>query len=167
MARRLLIALVLLGSLACGPTRSSTLIVDAAAELAAARTAQAPGVAPYEFIAAEEYLHKAREEQSYADFEVSERLARKARDCARAARYKAEAQTRSEIGASQRRARNNAVCRAGPVTDAEEDAAERASAPPPRQTRPSGPQTEQKPKKPVVPKDEPADPLPEGEDPDR
>ncbi len=102
-------------ALACGPTRSTSVIIDAAAELKAAKTAQSAAAAPYEYAAAESYLHKAREEQSYSDFEVAERLAKKARDCARLARSRSEAQTRSDLGASARSVTSDAVCRAGPM----------------------------------------------------
>ena len=143
---------------ACGPMKSSTLIVEATAELAAASTAQAPTVAPYEFIAAEEYLHKAREEQSYADFEVAEVLARKARDCARLARVKAEAQTRSEIGESTAKTRVRGLCRAGPRGGAANSEAQL----PPAEPKSEDSQTKEDPTK---KKGEPDDPLPAGEDP--
>lgn len=149
---------------ACGPTRSTTLIVEANAELAAARTAQAPGVAPYEYLAAEHYLHKAREEQSYADFEVAEKLAKKARDCARVARARAEAKTRSEIGASASKVKVNAICHAGPVGES----GERRGMPGARQPASAAPAPaaqQEKPREVVKPKDEPDDPLPEGEEP--
>jgi hypothetical protein len=152
--------------LGCGPTRSTTLIIEAAAELAAAGTAQAGGSAPYEFVAAEEYLHKAREEQSYSEFEVAEDLAIKARDCARVARAKAEAGTPAQLGGAPQAVKARSICVVGPVGTVTEDpnamrapapAADAPAAPPPAQTAP---------KKPVKPKeDEPDDPMPDGEEP--
>ncbi|MCK6548541.1 DUF4398 domain-containing protein [Myxococcota bacterium] len=97
----------------CGPVQSGTLIVDAQAELAAAQTAGGDRHAPFEYVAAEEYLHKAREEQSYADFEVSVEFARKARTCARAAKLLAERATRSTMGVDAA-TKKITPCRAGP-----------------------------------------------------
>lgn len=165
-----LLALSALG-FACGPTRSTALIVEAAAEVAAAQTAQAPGIAPYEFIAAEHYLHKAREEQSYADFEVAEKMAKKARDCARLARSKAEDKTRSDIGASAARSKANVICRAGPVSETGErraipkdEVGKTAKKPAVPAVVQPPPPAEDKPKTPVKPKDEPGDPMPEGDE---
>lgn len=76
---------------ACGPTQSTALIIDADVELQAARTADASRLAPYEFTAAELYLHKAREEQGYSDFEQAIDFAQKALDNARSAKQKAMA----------------------------------------------------------------------------
>jgi hypothetical protein len=76
------------------------MLVEATAEVAAAETSNAPKFSPFEYVAAEEYLHKAREEQSYSEFETAETLATKARDCARLARAKAEAKMRTDLGAS-------------------------------------------------------------------
>jgi hypothetical protein len=99
---------------ACGPVQSSSLLVDAQAELAAARTAEAEKQAPFEYTAAEEYLHKAREEQSYADYEVSIDFARKARDCARLARQISEAKMRTAVGATGASTAGAPRCRPGP-----------------------------------------------------
>lgn len=144
------------------------MIVEASAELAAAQTAQAPTAAPYEYVAAEAYLHKAREEQSYSDFEVSTDLAQKARDCARAARTKAESVTRTEIGATQATSPSKAVCRAGPKGLPPTPKPGLAPAPAPAKGAAAGSPAAAPvpaaagPKTPVKPK-EPADPLPEGE----
>jgi hypothetical protein len=152
---------------ACGPTRSTSMIVEATAELAAADTAQAPTAAPYEYVAAEAYLHKAKEEQSYSDFEFATQLAEKARDCARAARAKAESVTRKEIGATQSTAPVKGVCRAGPkglppTPKAVPTAATPAASPAPASVAPPAAPPPVAPVKPVKPK-EPNDPLPEGE----
>ena len=100
-------------SAGCGPTRAGALLVEAGAEVSAARTAQAEDKAPYEFTAAEAYLHQARHDHSYANFETAERFARKSRDCARLARLRAEAQTRSDLGASEVEVPVGLRCRAG------------------------------------------------------
>ncbi|MGC4115538.1 MAG: DUF4398 domain-containing protein [Myxococcales bacterium] len=80
-----------LGLAACGPTQSTALIMDGDVQLEAARMADAPKLAPYEFTAAEAYLHKAREEQGYSDFEVSIDFGRKAVKFAQEAKKKAMA----------------------------------------------------------------------------
>jgi hypothetical protein len=54
----------------CGPVEYINQVgVKAAGAVSAAKLAQADRYAPYEFTAAEEYLHKAREEASYAEYE--------------------------------------------------------------------------------------------------
>ena len=77
---------------ACGPVRSTSALVDAAAEVSAARTAGAHKAAPYEYIAAEAFLHKAREEQGHADYELAVALAQRSAACARAAIARMERQ---------------------------------------------------------------------------
>lgn len=99
----------------CGPVRSTSLIVDAQAELAAAQTANAADHAPFEYVAAEAYLHKAREEQSYADFEVALDYANKSLDCARVARMHAEAAARAELGATRPTRATKSKCLPGPI----------------------------------------------------
>jgi len=58
-------------------------------ELAAAGTAQAEKLSPFEYVAAEEYLHKAREESGYAQYESATTYASRARELAKEARKKA------------------------------------------------------------------------------
>lgn len=160
----------------CGPIRSSSTIVSASAELAAAETAQGRAMAPYELLAAEAYLHKAREEESYSDFEVAELLARKARDCARVARMRAERQTRKDLGVSEAGPKTEAQCYAGPpgarpaqgldapVAAAATTGATPSAAPAAQPTPSAIPKVDPGKKKPVKPEDdEPADPIPEGE----
>jgi hypothetical protein len=120
----------------CGPIQSGSLVVEAQAELAAAQTAGAEKHAPFEYVAAEEYLHKAREEQSYSDFEISTSFARKARDCARAAKQIAESATRATMSL-QGGGTKTSRCRPGPermrpMLDANEEAAARTATPEPR-----------------------------------
>lgn len=141
----------------CGPVRSTSVLVDAQAELDAARAIDAPKAAPYEFVAAEAYLAKAREEQSRADFEESVRLAEVARDCARAARRLTEAETRKALAPEAAAPRRESTCRAGPF-----------KTPPPR-TGPAAQPTEPSTAAPAPsptpsPSASPA-PLPEGDSP--
>ena len=87
MTRRLLAVLgaAVLASLCftgCGPVWSTSVIVQAQAELDGAKAAEADKHAVYEYTAATEYLHKAREEQGYADFGPAIELAQKAQDFA-------------------------------------------------------------------------------------
>ncbi len=83
---RLLLALALAATAACGPVMSTSHLLDADVQLEAARTAQADKLAPYEWTAANLYLHKAREEVGYADFEQAVTYASKASKFANAAR---------------------------------------------------------------------------------
>ncbi len=79
MSRRVLaVCAVLAASAACGPIQSSSHLIDADVQLEAARTAQAEKYAPYEWTAANLYLHKAREEVGYSDFEQAISYAEKA-----------------------------------------------------------------------------------------
>jgi hypothetical protein len=77
--------------LGCGPTQSTAIIMDAEVQLEAATTADAEKLAPYEWTGALAYLHKAREEQGYSDYEVAIDFAEKARKLAREAKSKAMA----------------------------------------------------------------------------
>ncbi len=159
-------------SIACGPVQSTTLIVDASAELSAAKTARADKHAPFEFTAAEEYLHKAREEQSYADFQVAVNFARKSLNCARVARMLAEAATRKAMGSSRPTMKTRRRCRPGPkrmvpIPDAnEEPNLDGAKVRKPKKTKKTktgskaGKKTSEpkKGRKPIKPKGEPEDP---------
>lgn len=73
----------------CGPLISSYLIVGAQADLEGAQAAEAEKYAVYEYTAASEYLHKAREEQGYADFGPAIDFAYKAQDLAQKATARA------------------------------------------------------------------------------
>lgn len=86
MARRLFALLALAGLASCGPVQSTAYLLDADVQLEAARTAQADKLAPYEWTAANLYLHKAREEVGYSDFEQAVTYAQKAAKFAAAAR---------------------------------------------------------------------------------
>ena len=80
------LALAALGLTGCGPIQSTSLILDADTQLEAARAADGPKFAPYEYTLADAYLHKAREEQGYADYEVCIDFAQKALDNAKKAK---------------------------------------------------------------------------------
>jgi hypothetical protein len=67
-------------STGCGPIWSSVVIANAEADVAAATAANAETLAPYEYTSATEYLQKAREEQSFAEFEAAIDFANVARD---------------------------------------------------------------------------------------
>ncbi|MDP1916701.1 MAG: DUF4398 domain-containing protein [Myxococcales bacterium] len=71
---------------ACGPVQSTSFLMDAETMLEAARTAQAEKLSPYEWTAANLYLHKSKEEVGYADFEQAVDYAKKAVDFATRAR---------------------------------------------------------------------------------
>lgn len=75
-----------LTGLGCGPVQSTSLIMDADVQLEASKKADAPKYAPYEYTLADAYLHKAREEVGYADYEVAIDFAQKALDNAKKAK---------------------------------------------------------------------------------
>ncbi len=80
--RLAMMAAILTVASGCGPIISTSLIVDAEAKLAAAKAAEAEQYAPYEYTAAEQYLHKAHEELGYADYGPAIDYAYKAADAA-------------------------------------------------------------------------------------
>ncbi len=72
---------------ACGPVQYLSQVTQrAATEVAAARSAGAAKLAPYEFTTAQLYLHKAREEAGYADYQAAIRFGKRAELMARKAR---------------------------------------------------------------------------------
>ena len=72
--RGLFAALVLAG---CGPVQYiATVTMKASSDVAAAREANAERYAPYEYTAATEFLHTAREEEGYADHAKAVRFGR-------------------------------------------------------------------------------------------
>ena len=81
---------------ACGPVQYITQVSQTASgELAAAKAANADKYAPYEYTSAVEYLHKAREEEGYADHEAAVHFGKIAADMASKAREIALAQAAS------------------------------------------------------------------------
>lgn len=81
----------------CGPIQSTAYLLDAEVALESAQTAGADKYAPYEFTSAQLYIHKAREEVGYSDFEVAVDFAQKAARFANEAREKAMAQARDTL----------------------------------------------------------------------
>lgn len=81
-----LLAAVLAIMWGCGPVESTSLIVQSETALQGAKTADAEKKSPYEYYAAEQYLHKAREKWGTSDFEYSIDYAKDARDLAKKAR---------------------------------------------------------------------------------
>jgi hypothetical protein len=75
------------GSGGCGPVEYISQVGNkAASAVSAAKLAQADRYAPYEYTAAEEYLHKAREEGGYAQYQDAIDYGHKAEDLANRAR---------------------------------------------------------------------------------
>src|SRR5450432_3894328 len=107
----------------CGPIEYINQVgVKAAGAVSAAKLAQADRYAPYEYTAAEEYLHKAREEAAYAEYEDAIEFGRKAEEMANKGRAIAVAKLSQSAGASSS------------ATPASE-----ASAPPASEASPPGP----------------------------
>lgn len=93
--KRLLVLVAAAGALAgCGPVKSTSHLLDAEVQIQAARTAGAEKYAPYEWAAANLYIHKAREEVGYSDFQAGVDFAEKA------ARFAAEARTKAMANAN-------------------------------------------------------------------
>jgi len=78
-----------LSATACGPSWSTHLILAADTALHNAKTVQAQDKAPYEYTAAEQYLHQARVKWGISDFEYAVDYAKKAKELAELGREKA------------------------------------------------------------------------------
>ena len=74
----------------CGPVQSTQRLSEAEVALERARVARADQRAPYEYYSAKFYLHKAKEEWGYSDFEASHDYATDAKRAAEAALLKAK-----------------------------------------------------------------------------
>jgi hypothetical protein len=99
-ALRLAVLAAFAGALsACGPIKSTAFLLDAEVQIEAAHTAGADKLSPYEWTAANLYIHKAREEVGYSDFEAGVEYAGKASKFANEARDKAMAAARGDPGA--------------------------------------------------------------------
>ncbi|HKA87317.1 MAG TPA: DUF4398 domain-containing protein [Haliangiales bacterium] len=71
----------------CGPVNYiSEVSLKASSAVEAARGAGADKLAPYEYTSAVEYLHKAKEEAGFADFQASVRFGQKAIEMAEKAK---------------------------------------------------------------------------------
>lgn len=92
LVKHLLLAFVLVAAAVgsgCGPIQSTSYLLDAEVAIQSAKTAGADKYAPYEYTSATLYIHKAREEVGYSDFEVAVNFAQKASRYANEAREKA------------------------------------------------------------------------------
>lgn len=90
-----------LGLTACGPVQSTAYLLDAEVQIEAARTANAPKLAPYEWTSARLYIHKARQEVAYSNFEQGVAFAQKASKFANEAKAHAmEATQKGEAAGS-------------------------------------------------------------------
>ena len=69
----------------CGPTKSTTAIIQAHSAIKHAEQLDAKTKHPYELTLAREYYVKSKEEAGYSRFELSESLARKAIEFAKVA----------------------------------------------------------------------------------
>jgi hypothetical protein len=99
--KQLTVLVALASALAgCGPVRSTANILDAEVQIQAARTAGAEKLAPYEWTSANLYIHKAREEVSYSDYQAGVDFAVKASKFANEAREKAMANANAEPSSS-------------------------------------------------------------------
>ena len=75
------LVLGLIGMTGCGPIEYITIVTfEASRSVAAAKGVHADKLAPYEYTAAVEYLHKARELGGYSRYHQSVNFGRKARD---------------------------------------------------------------------------------------
>ena len=105
--------------LGCGPVEYISQVSNrAASAVSSAKLAQGDRYAPYEYTAAEEYLHKAREEGGYAEYQDAIEYGKKAEDLANRAR--AIAVSRQAEAASK-------STRLTPATEHEEPAAPKRS----------------------------------------
>jgi hypothetical protein len=85
----------------CGPIEYINQVsVKAASAVSAAKLAQADRLAPYEYTAAEEYLHKAREEAAYAEYQEAIEYGRRSEEMANKGRAIAVARLSQGGGAS-------------------------------------------------------------------
>ena len=99
--RPLLCAMALALFCGCGPVQSTAYLLDAAVQIEAARTAQAEKYAPYEWTSANLYLHKAREEVGYSDFEQAVSYSKKASGFANKAKENAMKTARKDDQSSE------------------------------------------------------------------
>lgn len=89
-AAPLLILVFAVSALGCGPVQSTSRLAEAEVAMERARVAEGDRFAPYEYYSARFYLHKAKEEWGYSDFEASYDYATEAKRAAEAAILKAK-----------------------------------------------------------------------------
>lgn len=96
-----LLAACLVGTWGCGPTvYISRVTLKASASVEAAKAAKADEYSPYWYTLAVEYLHKAREEAAYADFQAANRFGRIAHEAALNAKEEAIARAKEGVPAA-------------------------------------------------------------------
>ena len=78
-------------ALSCGPTKSTTALIQARSAIRRAEDADAAKKHPYELTLANEYYIKAKEEAGYSQFEIAEKLAKQASEYAHVAAGEATA----------------------------------------------------------------------------
>jgi hypothetical protein len=104
--------------LGCGPVEYISQVGNrAASAVSAAKLAQADRYAPYEFTAAEEYLHKAREEGGYAEYQDAIEYGQKAEDLANRARAIAISKQAESASKSSRQTPASEHEEPGPAAD--------------------------------------------------
>ncbi len=91
--------LAVLGLTGCGPITATTSIAKATVAVEAAEGANAEKYAVYEYLSAQEYLRKAKEEEGYSDFQAAVDLAKKVREFAEKAREMAMSNPGREMNA--------------------------------------------------------------------
>jgi Domain of unknown function (DUF4398) len=122
-----LLAALTASGVGCGPIEYINQVsIRAAGAVSAAKLAQADRYAPYEYTAAEEYLHKAREEASYAEYEDAIEFGHKAEELADKGRAIAVARLSQSAGGSPSGAAATPASESRAATPASES---RASAP--------------------------------------
>jgi hypothetical protein len=108
--------LLVLLAVGCGPVRATSVIGDAETAVARARAADGERLAPYETIAAELYLEKAREQRGRAQYGAAEDLGKQSLRFAREAVERAGDQ-RSRGGAAPAPASPATVTRPPPAPE--------------------------------------------------
>ncbi len=96
-----LVLVMTCGLSACGPVRYGVHVTSRAnAAMTAARSAGADKLAPYEYFQATEYLHKAREEGAYSQYQNALYYGKKAEDMANKAMQIAQERAAKGEGAA-------------------------------------------------------------------
>ena len=78
LRRTVLVLTTVFGLGACGPISAFSNVRDASIEIEKAKAVGADKLAIYQFVSAQQYLAKAREEQGYADYQIAVDMAKKA-----------------------------------------------------------------------------------------
>ena len=99
----MILALAPMSMMACGPVEYISQVGNkAASAVSSAKLAQADRYAPYEYTAAEEYLHKAREEAGYAEYQDAIEYGRRSEELANRARAISVAKLAEQASKSSR-----------------------------------------------------------------